>query len=440
MAIAACPSTSTVVQRAVAILSVLALAASPLLAANRYWIDPAGGTFGASSNWSATAGGAGGASVPGPADIANFTLGNFYALDFFNSHVNHRLDVENGGVMLDLNNQVYTLQSTSAARVGAVPNQTGRLTVTDGILAVDTVGDDIVIVNNLNSAGFLAVSSKGRINGNPDLFIGNNGSGSLTIAEGGDVTSSATSIANGLSSSLGSASITGAGSTWTNSGQFTIGTNGTGTVTIGNGGSVSTNGRADFGLTSAAKGSALVSGEGSTWSIGSSLTVGLSGEGSLSVTSGGQVNSGGFTLGSSSAAEGRVTISGTGSLLSSEFGTTVASAGFGELIVEDGARFEGTSIATGLNSAGNGIITIRGEGTRWTSGGFTIGNAGNGTVNISDGAEVTINGLLDIRDPAGTQVGVMNLDGGTATVGGTDSNLTVSEAISLAGTIAAAGG
>src|SRR5579863_3047973 len=48
-------------------------------AANRYWIAAATANWNSTANWSATSGGAGGASIPGAADIANFDnngLGN----------------------------------------------------------------------------------------------------------------------------------------------------------------------------------------------------------------------------------------------------------------------------------------------------------------------------------------------------------------------------
>ncbi len=48
----------------------------PAKAANRYWIASSGASFNSSTNWSATSGGTGGASVPGSSDIAIFNGAN----------------------------------------------------------------------------------------------------------------------------------------------------------------------------------------------------------------------------------------------------------------------------------------------------------------------------------------------------------------------------
>src|SRR5688500_5303910 len=103
-------------------------------AANRFWINPAGGDFNSSSNWSATDGGAGGASVPGASDTANFTLNNTYDVFFPTNVTNIFLDLENGNVTFDLGSVTYTTTAAFAVDVGKVPGQTGRLTISNGTL------------------------------------------------------------------------------------------------------------------------------------------------------------------------------------------------------------------------------------------------------------------------------------------------------------------
>jgi hypothetical protein len=51
---------------------ILSFFISSAFAANRYWISASTGNWNASANWSTTSGGAGGASVPGAADVAIF--------------------------------------------------------------------------------------------------------------------------------------------------------------------------------------------------------------------------------------------------------------------------------------------------------------------------------------------------------------------------------
>src|SRR5262245_53036180 len=93
---------------------------SLLPAEDRFWVDPAGGTFSAANKWSLTAGGAGGASTPGTADVANFTLNNTYRVVFAFPTTNQSLKVTNGNVTFDLNALTYNTTASTAALVGAV--------------------------------------------------------------------------------------------------------------------------------------------------------------------------------------------------------------------------------------------------------------------------------------------------------------------------------
>ena len=70
--------------------------APALHAADRFWIGTAGGAFGSTGNWSATDGGSGGASVPGAADVANFTLNNTYTVTFGAAVTLNALDAGHG--------------------------------------------------------------------------------------------------------------------------------------------------------------------------------------------------------------------------------------------------------------------------------------------------------------------------------------------------------
>ena len=82
--------------------------------------------------------------------------------------------------------------------------------------------------------------------------------------------------------SQGTATVTGAGSTWTNGGLLSIGTIGTGALTIANGGAVSnTNGFIAFATGS--QGAVTVTGTGSSWINSIDLFVGRFGTGSLTI-------------------------------------------------------------------------------------------------------------------------------------------------------------
>ena len=104
----------------------------------------------------------------------------------------------------------------------------------------------------------------------------------------------------------------GAGSTWTNTGDLSVGNDGTGTLTVEAGGSVS-NGLGYVGSQSGSTGTVTVTGLGSTWTNTSQLNVGRKGGGDLAIQAGGSVsNTDGF-IGTSTTGSGQVLVTGAGS-------------------------------------------------------------------------------------------------------------------------------
>ena len=84
--------------------------------------------------------------------------------------------------------------------------------------------------------------------------------------------------------------MTGAGSTWTNGGLLSVGTAGTGTLTVENGGVVS-NTDGFIGFATGSQGAVTVTGTGSTWINSGVLSVGNGGAGALTIENGGVVSS-----------------------------------------------------------------------------------------------------------------------------------------------------
>jgi hypothetical protein len=75
-------------------------AAGPAQGAERYWVTPGSGSFGATANWAVVPGGTPGQSVPGSADVANFTLNAAYGVTLSAPVTNQLMEVENGSVTL----------------------------------------------------------------------------------------------------------------------------------------------------------------------------------------------------------------------------------------------------------------------------------------------------------------------------------------------------
>ena len=113
--------------------------------------------------------------------------------------------------------------------------------------------------------------------------------GALTIQNNGTVNLSVGADIGEFVGTQGAATVAGAGSTWNNGGLLSIGTNGTGTLTIANGGAVSnTNGFVAFATGS--QGAVTVTGAGSSWINSIALFVGRFGTGSLTIADGATVS------------------------------------------------------------------------------------------------------------------------------------------------------
>ena len=122
-----------------------------------------------------------------------------------------------------------------------------------------------------------------------NLSVGANGTGMLTIQTGGTLTNSFGTIGN-LPGGRGTVTVTGAGSSWSNTGSLVVGGQGMGTLTIQDGGTVTSSG-GSVGLSAGSIGTVTVTGPGSSWINGPSggLNIGSFGTGTLTIANGGRV-------------------------------------------------------------------------------------------------------------------------------------------------------
>ncbi|HUS93276.1 MAG TPA: PEP-CTERM sorting domain-containing protein [Phycisphaerae bacterium] len=239
-------------------------------------------------------------------------------------------------------------------------------------------GGSITLHGLLTSASFLE-----------DLTIGHTGGGTLTIEAGGQVSNSFGYLGY-ESGCTGTATVTAAGSTWTNSGGLWVGRDGSGTLTIEAGGQVS-NTYGYLGYSSGSTGTATVTGAGSTWTNSDYLHVGNAGGGTLTIEAGGQVSSDSCCLGWYSGSTGTGTVTGPGSTWTNSGGLYVGNYyGSGTLTIEAGGKVSNSFGYLGYNSGSTGTATVTGAGSTWTnSGGLWVGNFGGGTLTIEAGGQVS---------------------------------------------------
>jgi len=275
------------------------------------------------------------------------------------------------------------------------------------------------------------------------LYVGEYGSGTLNITNGGTVNSDFTWIAH-RAGSTGEVTVDGAGSTWDNGiwGSIYVGYEGDGVLNITNGGAVN-NCYGHIGYKSGSTGEVTVDGAGSTWDNGHGyVRVGCEGSGVLNITNGGVVDAGYYLrVGSSGTVNfgnGTLTTDGLIAALDDLTGAGTINAGglvmdvdlvfdathglsqtiivnglpgqnitinlavgadtsymgagysgVGTMSISDGRAVQSRSGYIGYCSGSTGEVTIDGAGSTWDVSGIAIGLAGCGVLNITDGGAAT---------------------------------------------------
>jgi len=267
---------------------------------------------------------------------------------------------------------------------------------------------------------------------NAQLGAGYGGMGSLQIADGVKVASSVGYLGY-RTGATGTATVTGEGSKWSNSGELTVGNNNksSGTLNVGAGGQVS-NTTGYLGHEPGSSGDATVTGTNSKWTNGGSLYVGHFGSGTLNVEAGGQVSSTYGYLGSYFGSTGTAKVTGADSKWTNSGILRVGYYGNGTLKVEAGAEVSSGTGIIGDDSRCSGTVTVTGTGSRWTdSGNLRVGSLGKGTLSITDGGSVS---------DATAYIGDRSAATGTVLVEGADSVWTTTGSMYVGGNDSAAGG
>jgi T5SS/PEP-CTERM-associated repeat protein len=314
-----------------------------------------------------------------------------------------------------------TLETTTAALGWNTPS-TGTISLSgpsatwsnSGGLYLGNEGSGILTIDNMASVsagttylgagyggtGQIDLGGGANFTSSGDLYIGYAGVGGGSQPAGtgvvnvtsGTLWNTNGTLANGTGST-GTATITGGSSFWINTGTLTVGRGGVGTLTVSAGGSVSSIDGVIGQSTDAAGSSATVTGAGSTWNASGTLFVGNFGASELNVLSGGAVTSVAAVIGRHSTST--ATVSGVGSSWNTgalSVGGDIGdpgTAGNGTLAISSGGSVTSSSAALGLNSTDSGTATIGGSGSIWdVNGTLSVGFNGTGTVTVSDNARL----------------------------------------------------
>ncbi|MEZ2577874.1 MULTISPECIES: autotransporter outer membrane beta-barrel domain-containing protein [Buttiauxella] len=291
-----------------------------------------------------------------------------------------------------------------------------------------------------------SVTSANAPSGRGTTAVGGGGVGTLNINNGGKMYTMFINVGQNRGGT-GVVNVDGANShifaTADSGSGITVGTSGTGTVNITNGGKITSTSGTSIGYNADSNGTVNISGSGSNWTVTDGpMRVGASGVGTLNISADGSLNSDGGEIASGSGSFGTASISGPGSTwnvgtnntLSIGFTSTDASVtqSTGTLIVEN----QGKMVAEGgINVAGDGSKIYVGakEGSTATAPGtletptIDLRNANNALVfNHSDTSgnylfSPVVSGNGSVTNLNGTTVltGANTYTGGTTISGGT---------------------
>jgi outer membrane autotransporter protein len=291
-----------------------------------------------------------------------------------------------------------------------------------------------------------------------NLSVGVIREGMLTIQNGGTLSDSFAAIGN-LTGGVGTVTVTGAGSSWSTAGAIVVGGLGTGTLIIENGASAQdgvSSGGGSIGQSAGSIGTVIVTGAGSSWINGpqNGLNVGSLGTGTLMIENGGRVidiTPLASNIGSGAGGVGSVTVTGAGSLWSDIARINIGNSGTGTLTIADSGVVAAPNVVIAANAGSVGTLNIgaaagdpaAAPGTL-TASSVAFGN-GIGTINFNHTSTnyvfaPAISGVGTVNVLAGTTIftgansynGTTNIGAGTLRAGAANT-FSANSAVSIAG-------
>ncbi|MDQ7969489.1 MAG: autotransporter domain-containing protein [Oxalicibacterium faecigallinarum] len=226
------------------------------------------------------------------------------------------------------------------------------------------------------------------------LHVGVTGTGTLNIESGGVVASSGAFIGFEAGSN-GTVTVTGADSTWNNTGDLWMGylNDSTGTLAISDGGTVTT--AFDGSIGNLGNAEVTVTGTDSTLTISRDLWVGRAGTGTLTIADGGIVTSASTTLGSISNAAGTLHLNGnsTDGRGVLQTGQLLKGSGTANVTIDGGVLRATGDQANFISGFANGSITLAGDGLFFDTNGNDVGiNVATFTTSMPDTGILTKQG------------------------------------------------
>lgn len=242
------------------------------------------------------------------------------------------------------------------------------------------------------------------------LDVGSRGTGTFTVSNGGSVNITNFVKTGAYVGGVGTITITGAGTSWYNGTGHVVGDVSRGSLQL-LAGATADDRAVTLGYNTGAVGNAIV--DAARWNIRGALVVGQAGRGEAAISNGSTVTIGNNVyLGSQAGGRGSLTLDGAGSTLTATGFTGIGWSGEGRVLIANGATYRTTLGAIGYLAGSRGDLRVSGANSQWLGTGFLIvGGAGVAEVTVDSGGAVRVDngaGLLAIANQAGS-TGTVNI-------------------------------
>jgi outer membrane autotransporter protein len=299
----------------------------------------------------------------------------------------------------------------------------GSLTIQNG--GVVTSSPIVIIGNTAGVTGQVTIDNGTLTSG--WLFVGNQSGaqGNVLITNGGVLnTTQAVADAGGVGQFAGSTGTVtlSNNSVWNSVGSIGVGESAgaTGTLNVLSGSKVNITSTAGLGfyvgnVGSGSKGTVLIDGVGSAVNSVSNAYVGAqNGTGIVTIQNGGLLHADGSIYAgggpfSTTTANGAITVTGAGSAMTAAQGINIGEAGDGALSVVNQATVStGGIFSIGTLASGVGTALVDGAGSSVTAASLNVGDAGTGTLTLANQAAFNAAGGTTIAAQAGS-TGTLNI-------------------------------
>jgi T5SS/PEP-CTERM-associated repeat protein len=282
-------------------------------------------------------------------------------------------------VWTDGNGDWFTPANWSAG----VPNANTSALINNGgnaqITASGGAAGEVEIGVGAQDSGSLSISGPGDLQDGGSVYVGRSGTGNFDITNGG-VVASIRFVIGENSGSNGTATVSGSGSMWMNDAVCFVGFDGNGTLSITSGGQLSNLNRTAIGGNGT--GNVTVDGVGSTWNANAGIDIGGPGPALLTISNGGHV-----LCSDSAVRTGNVTVEGVGSTwtISGDFSIGGFVGGAAGVTIRESGQVTSANAFIGEGFSSIGIVGIDGAASTWTdSGNIYVGGDDTGAVGIGE--------------------------------------------------------